>query len=651
MSRTRASLASLIGLLVLVAAGPAAAQLAGLSVGKNAGNSADSFQDGLFLSFQRSTTVAVQSSSATSFTVRYAEVVGEDAGAFSGGSIGQNSDYTISFTATAPGGYQLIVSTSLSGAFTEVDDGDGPANADVSAVTGSFTGGSLTSGSLSLPDPGRLDSNNGGDVGFHPTSSAVITGVSNGVPQAHTLHFTWSASCASNNGFITGGDECAVRLGIPIGYTAQTAGNYPGIGSRVQANDGHFVTVTLVSLCGNGTLDAGEQCDDGNLVGGDCCSGTCQFESSSTVCRPSAGPCDLAENCTGSSGSCPANGFVSSSTVCRPSAGPCDVAENCTGSSAACPADGFASSSTVCRPSAGPCDVAENCTGASATCPADAKSHAVCRAAAGLCDAVEICDGVSNTCPADAVKPAGSICRLPSGICDVPETCDGASIVCPADGFVDTDGDGVGDGCDRCPTVADPAQLDTDGDGVGDACDPCTGGVAIAAPRMSISKLITPPGDDSLKLKGMLTLPHPFTPSLSPHTKGVRLSITPVSSPTGALLDVTIPGGLYDPVQKVGWKVNGSGTSWTYRNKAGLQGITKVTVKDASSKSPGLVKFTVTGKKGSYPVASGQLPLRVTLVLDSPLATTGQCGEQSFAGPPPAPFCQFTGNGSTLRCK
>ncbi|GMV39404.1 MAG: hypothetical protein AMXMBFR64_11200 [Myxococcales bacterium] len=43
----------------------------------------------------------------------------------------------------------------------------------------------------------------------------------------------------------------------------------------------------------------------------------------------------------------------------------------------------------------------------------------------------------------------------------------------------DTDGDGVIDDDDLCPTVPDPQQLDVDGDGAGDACDPdnCTGTV------------------------------------------------------------------------------------------------------------------------------------------------------------------------------
>jgi len=39
------------------------------------------------------------------------------------------------------------------------------------------------------------------------------------------------------------------------------------------------------------------------------------------------------------------------------------------------------------------------------------------------------------------------------------------------EGNLDTDGDGVLNHVDNCPTVANPGQLDTDGDGLGDACD------------------------------------------------------------------------------------------------------------------------------------------------------------------------------------
>jgi len=38
----------------------------------------------------------------------------------------------------------------------------------------------------------------------------------------------------------------------------------------------------------------------------------------------------------------------------------------------------------------------------------------------------------------------------------------------------DSDGDGIGDCDDNCPTVPNPGQEDADGDGIGDVCDDCT---------------------------------------------------------------------------------------------------------------------------------------------------------------------------------
>src|SRR6185295_9932644 len=171
---------------------------------------------------------------------------------------------------------------------------------DVTAVTGSFTGGTLQSGTLGLSDPGSFSGSGGGNVGFSRTSIARIRRTSNGSAMAHTLRFTWSASCSDSDGgvFSAGADECAVRLGLPISYSGETAGDYPGAGSRVQSNDGHFVTVSIVSLCGNGVVDQAEQCDLGanNGLSTTCCTTTCQYRASTGTCRPSAGDCDNAEN-------------------------------------------------------------------------------------------------------------------------------------------------------------------------------------------------------------------------------------------------------------------------------------------------------------------------------------------------------------------
>ena len=192
------------------------------------------------------------------------------------------------------------------------------------------------------------------------------------------------------------------------------------------------VAVFRVRGCGDGVLDPGEECDDGNLQDGDCCSSTCRFEPATTLCRPAAGPCDVADFCTGASGSCP-DQLEPPTFECRGTLGACDRAEFCTGTDAACPADALEPSTTVCRPAAGPCDVAETCTGTGPSCPADQKSTGICRPAAGGCDVAERCDGVSDDCPADTLEPASFECRPAGGVCDLAETCTGTSAACPAD--------------------------------------------------------------------------------------------------------------------------------------------------------------------------------------------------------------------------
>ena len=334
--------------------------------------------------------------------------------------------------------------------------------------------------------------------------------------------------------------------------------------------------------------------------------------------------------------------------MCRPSAGPCDVAESCDGVNDACPADAFQPATVECRASAGVCDPAESCTGTSAACPPDQKSTAVCRPAADTCDVAELCDGASNTCPPDAYQPATAECRPSTGPCDPAERCTGSSPACPADVMAqDTDGDGVCDLIDDCPNNPDPAQLDSDGDGIGDACDPCNNIVPVFAikQRVRIRNLNTPPGDDRLRFKGVITVP--VTPPIDPATKGVRIMLEDATRVR--VLDAIIPGG-FDAASGTGWKTNPAGTAWRYRDPRGPSGIVRVRVRSRRA-TPGRLRFIVIGRHGSYALSPTRMPVKGTMIIDSPLATTGQCGEALFTGPAPAPHCAFNLSGSTLRCR
>ena len=98
--------------------------------------------------------------------------------------------------------------------------------------------------------------------------------------------------------------------------------------------------VDIGSQCGNGIVEAGEECDCGGVdgcKGNSCCDAqTCKFTSGS-VCDPSNEDC-CTDQCK----------FASSGTVCRPSTGECDVEETCPGDKAACPDDKYKDNGDSC---------------------------------------------------------------------------------------------------------------------------------------------------------------------------------------------------------------------------------------------------------------------------------------------------------------
>ena len=205
----------------------------------------------------------------------------------------------------------------------------------------------------------------------------------------------------------------------------------------------------------------------------------------------------------------------------------------------------------------------------------------------------------------------------------------------------DHDGDDRCDTDDNCPELANGGQQDADGDGTGDACDPCAGGAPVVKPKLGIGKLSTPGGDDTLAFTGQMLLPFPFAPALDPVNKGARVA---VRGRHGVIVDVTLPTGLYSKATKTGWKQNKKLTSWAYVNPSGISGIISAAFK-LIGKQPGVVKFAIKGKNGSFIVTSADLPLRASAVLDA----AGQCGDASFATA--TPTCTFASNGKAVACK
>jgi len=78
-------------------------------------------------------------------------------------------------------------------------------------------------------------------------------------PDGYNATFTLHVSGpVCGNGTLEGGEQCD--------------------DNNVISGDGCSATCTIEYVCGNGTLEPGEQCDDNNNVGGDGCSATCTTE-------------------------------------------------------------------------------------------------------------------------------------------------------------------------------------------------------------------------------------------------------------------------------------------------------------------------------------------------------------------------------------
>ncbi|TMB54978.1 MAG: DNRLRE domain-containing protein [Deltaproteobacteria bacterium] len=212
------------------------------------------------------------------------------------------------------------------------------------------------------------------------------------------------------------GSPCATNIFRIVG---------PGFPPGGQQTD-QFSTIIgkIAHVCGNGVLDLGEQCDDGNLVAGDCCSPLCQFEPTGQACANniciSGSTCDGAGACVGGApNTAPCNDGNACTTADTCAGGVCvgGPAPNCN--------DGNVCTTDTCDPATG-CVNTNNtstCDDGNACTTADTCSGGQCIGGPPLnCN-----DG--TVCTTDSCNPATGCVNTPANL-----PCPVATVI--ADAFV-----------------------------------------------------------------------------------------------------------------------------------------------------------------------------------------------------------------------
>ena len=227
---------------------------------------------------------------------------------------------------------------------------------------------------------------------------------------------------------------------------------------------------SLFAICGNGSVELGEECDDGGTADGDCCSSACLFEGISSACSD-GDACTAGDGCDGS-GQCVAgaplscddglfcNGLETCDSVvgCESGVAPSvddgvectdDACDEATDTITHLPQDSLCDDATFCNGQE-TCDAALGCQSGTAPSIDDGVACTT-----DLCD--EVLDLVTHL-PVNAACSDGLFCNG-SEICDPAQGC----LAGPAP----TLDDGVACTQDSCDEIADAvvhAPLDS-------ACD------------------------------------------------------------------------------------------------------------------------------------------------------------------------------------
>ncbi len=259
-----------------------------------------------------------------------------------------------------------------------------------------------------------------------------------------------AVDCPDDGDVCNGEEFCDIILHECSRHSVPRDGTVCGEDPRQLCVDGDCRPGT----CGDLFIDfeGGEECEDGDDVGGDGCDEDCTFS------------CHEIDDCI--------DGLVCTEDFCDESLHRC-VHE-------------IRTDSRVCRESVGLCDPEERCDGENPECPDDAfiAAETVCRESIGECDAPELCPGDGPDCPGDVFYIPGYPCT-DEGVECTDDECDGMGgcthtlreDACRIDGICYLDGDdNPEDTCQKCDSARD--RLNWTDKRLGDPCDDgkyCTG--------------------------------------------------------------------------------------------------------------------------------------------------------------------------------
>ena len=330
--------------------------------------------------------------------------------------------------------------------------------------------------------------------------------------------------------------------------------------------------IQLPTNCGNGSVDIGEICDDGNVRDGDCCSHLCQYESAGAACSD-GNPC-TDDVCDGSGGCGPtANGApCTDGSVCTLGAETCAGGACVPGAAQTCSDDGNVCTNDACNPSFGcnhppangtPCDDGNACTDPD-TCSGGS------------------CHGTETNDPCDD----GNTCTSPD-VCQDGE-CHGGTINDPCD---DGDACTVGDNCSTRTCEGEPVTCS----GICESCDSAIG--CTFAPRVDCHETDRPrntslqiknkdnPKSDSLRWKwqadGGTQNDEVGYPFLYPD---YELCVFDETAGNASLAFGARPGTNFDCGNKPCWTSTGS--SNRYKDPSGSpDGLTQITLQARTTKT------------------------------------------------------------------